>query len=411
MWLVACSATSDEEFSAKGGSAGSGGGSAGTGGGVLDASGGGSSIDDENCGEATYSALRVPANVLMLLDKSGSMTSCPDGSDSCSQDKWDGARQAISASLSSAPPELGVGLVFFPAGEYPHYFQCQNCLTTAMQNNGNVSAQCQPIIEDCGCLDVSSTPEVPVDKLATTLPKIQSELSSASPDGNTPTFHALSAAYDVMRNLPAEGDKYVLLMTDGDPTTHQPREEIPGPITIVIPESFHLCREAPDILAVAHEAATGTPPVKTFVVGSPGVENFGFMSEIAVAGGTSRTPTCDSSEGCNNADNCCHYQIGGSNFAADLEALLTEIAGQLATCVFAIPSGDENVNPDLVNVRYQIPGSEEEDLLRDPAHEDGWDYTDDSKTKVEIFGPACDAIKANTESEVTILLGCKTKVK
>jgi len=91
--------------------------------------------------------------------------------------------------------------------------------------------------------------------------------------------------------------------------------------------------------------------IKTFVVGSPGVESSGFMSEIAVAGGTPRTPSCGTNDGCKDTDSCRHYQIGGASFARDLEALLTDTAGQLATCVFAIPARDENVNPALVNVR------------------------------------------------------------
>ena len=99
--MAACSANSDDGFPSGSGGSSAAGGASGSGGSVFDASGG-SSIDDENCGKATYSALRVPANVLLLLDKSGSMTSCPDGSDSCSQDKWEGARQAIGSALATS---------------------------------------------------------------------------------------------------------------------------------------------------------------------------------------------------------------------------------------------------------------------------------------------------------------------
>jgi hypothetical protein len=213
-----------------------------------------------------------------------------------------------------------------------------------------------------------------------------------------------------MKNsLKRDGDKYVLLMTDGDPSVHTERTQVAP--NIAMPEAFGVCKELADIMTAAQTAATTAPQVKTFVVGSPGVKHFGAMSQLAKAGGTARLPTCDISDSCNDNDNCCYYQIGNSNFSADLQAVLTEIAGQLATCTFAIPAGEGDVDPDLVNVRYTVPGEDQTDLYKDASHQDGWDYTDDTHTKVEIYGEACDEIKKNTESEVTIILGCKTAVK
>jgi hypothetical protein len=42
---------------------------------------------------------------------------------------------------------------------------------------------------------------------------------------------------------------------------------------------------------------------------------------------------------------------------------------------------------------------------------DGWDYTDDTDTKIELFGPACDTIKSTATSKVQVLFGCMTMLK
>ena len=71
---------------------------------------------------------------------------------------------------------------------------------------------------------------------------------------------------------------------------------------------------------------------------------------------------------------------------------LADIAGKLSECVFEIPDG-ENADPDYVNVNVESGGMTTQ-LFKDSDHADGWDYTDDSHTKVELYGPACEKFKA-----------------
>ncbi|MFW5741178.1 MAG: hypothetical protein ACOC1F_12510, partial [Myxococcota bacterium] len=181
-------------------------------------------------------------------------------------------------------------------------------------------------------------------------------------------------------------------------------EFVPPANTYEHPAWLHACMDLPAILQQTADAAAGAPPIKTFVVGSPGVTNTQFMSDLAVAGGTPKSSGCEGTQSC-------YHQIGQSNFATDLQAVLTEIAGQVATCTFALPLESGDVDPNKVNVSYQVGDGEATELYRDPSQQDGWDYTDASQQKLEIHGPACDAIKANTESQVTIELGCKTRIK
>ncbi len=399
--VAACSASGGDTNAIGPGPAGGNGGSPNDSAVVFDGTGG-FTLSDANCGAATYGATRIPASVLVLLDRSGSMSLCPNGEDSgCATIKWDGARTAIDGALSSAPPELRFGLSFFPAGNYPYYLQCNTCEMNAMQ--GIISPECTPVLQDCGCHDVLDQPVVPIDALSTTLPLIQSQLDQIGPDGNTPTYHALESAYAFMSGIADEGDRYVLLMTDGDPTIHQAEQAMPPPFTGKIPESFLECKELSDILGIVESAAKATPSVRTFVIGSPGVTNDEFMSNLALAGNTPKGAGCE-------ASNACYYQIGTGNFSADLQGVLTSIAGQIATCTFAVPPGTADVDPTMVNVTYNAAGTDAW-LLQDSARKDGWDYVDDTHSKIEIFGTACDQIKANTESSVSILLGCQTLVK
>ncbi len=407
--LAACSAGAEGDVIGQGGGqAGQGdsasaGGPGVDGGFVIDGSSGGGATDP-SCAAKTYGATRVPASVLLLLDRSLSMEDCP-GTEPCTQSKWESARVAITGALGQAPPELRVGLSLFPASVYDGYTQCRNCLIESM-TAGQVSGACAPVLDDCGCRDVNAAPNVPVDELSASLAKIDATLIANEPDYNTPTLHALGAAYQILNALPADSEKYVLLMTDGDPTVHELTKKVfvPPMNWYDQPERYGACGELQDILSSAHSAASGAPAVRTFVVGSPGVTNTAFMSSLAVAGGTARYDGCE-------ATGECYYQIGATDFAVDLQAVLTEIAGQVATCTFALPLDSGDVDPNKVNVSYQVGDGGAQELARDAARQDGWDYTDASQQNVEIFGPACEAIKASTDSTVTIELGCVTRVK
>jgi len=77
--------------------------------------------------------------------------------------------------------------------------------------------------------------------------------------------------------------------------------------------------------------------------------------------------------------------------------------------VFAIPDG-QNADPDYVNVEVDLGGAVAQ-LYKDSAHADGWDYTDSSHTKVQLFGPSCDKFKASADAKVSLILGCKTIAK
>lgn len=389
LFALACSATGDDKEFEGSGSGGSGSTSSGDGGGVLTTSTSGAGGLGENCGATTY-ASQVPPSLLLVVDRSGSMAG-GDGT----PDKWAPTVQALGTMTAAAPTDMEVGLLPFPAGDF-------DASGLALCTLNPSDPACAALFADGGCKDVSPTPVVALGPLSQTKAPIDAWLASNGPDGGTPTLWALKTAYDILRNYPAPGERYVLLITDGEPNQYSPAMSI-GPFTI--PESNIECKLLADIEAEALGAASGAPAVKTFVIGSPGSEPAAkFLSQVAVNGQTQKSPACSAAAG------DCHYQIGSANFQTELEAALDAITGQVSDCVFAIPTGTEEVDPNKVNVQLETESGTTL-VYKDTSHQDGWDYTDATQTKIRIYGPACEAYKAEQGAKVTIVLGCETIVK
>ncbi len=393
--LAACSAGADDTAASSSSGPGQGGGS-GQGGGASDGGGdasitvqgstGTGSFNGEACGTEAYGNA-VPAGLLIVLDKSGSMAG-GDGQ----PDKWAPTVSAVTQLTQTAPQQLKVGLTPFPGDD---------CDWDGLECSNLESQACKDALADGCCEDVSPAPAVPVQPLSQSGPLIVEWMNGNGPNGGTPTLWALKRGYHVMKTLTTEGERFVLLVTDGDPNVYTPEQTVGGQFTI--PESNIECKTTADIVAEAASAAAGDPPVKTYVIGSPGVSSEGmrFLSDVATAGLTAP-------DGCSVGVDC-HFQIGTADFQAELQTVLETIAGAISDCVFALPEG-EDVDPDKVNVVIDTPEGPIE-VYRDTTHTDGWDYTDATQTKIQLFGPACELYQSLTGDRITIVLGCNTVLK
>jgi hypothetical protein len=47
-------------------------------------------------------------------------------------------------------------------------------------------------------------------------------------------------------------------------------------------------------------------------------------------------------------------------------------------------------------------------VAKDPSQKDGWNYVDAQFSAIELFGAACDAVKASAGDSVNIVFGCKS---
>jgi hypothetical protein len=370
-----------------GGVAGSGASLVGGSGGMVGKAGASGLDPDAGCAYAAFSAARVPASILIVMDRSGSMSDPATKGGSGS--KWDSAVTALDGALDAAADDLEMGIERFPEGKFD-----DSLLPVCLLQNP-LTPQCKALLDDGGCKDIVTTPNVVVGPLSMTRKPIEQFLGSTKPNGNTPTLWALKNAWDYMAKYPAKGDRYVLLVTDGIPTFHTPA-------MLGLPEMNLECGVLGDLGTATTAARMGTPPVKTFVIGVPGDNDAQILSGIAYLGGTGK-PGCDFNSG------DCHFQIGASNFQKDLQDALTTITGKVSNCVFEVPKG-MNADPAFVNVELDTPTGASA-VLKDPTHMDGWDYTDDTDSKIELFGPSCDAIKTTASSKVQVLFGCATMLK
>jgi hypothetical protein len=152
---------------------------------------------DANCGNSATTMTQVPADLLLVLDRSGSMTNsisddtiCDPGS-GCSQ-RWATMVAAMRAVLASSPASIQWGLKLFSSPG----------ITTG---SGSTPA---------GCV-VSPGVEVPLG--TGNADTLVADIATTEPNFNTPTRAAIETALAYLKTANDGRSKYILLATDGEP--------------------------------------------------------------------------------------------------------------------------------------------------------------------------------------------------
>ena len=184
----------------------------------------------------------------------------------------------------------------------------------------------------------------------------------------------------------------LVLATDGFPTRCAPLD-IPG------------------IAAIAAGGVSGTPKIRTFVIGvftdADKATATANLDALAAGGGTSKALIVTT----------------GGNVAADFQKALDTIRGSTLPCEYAIPPSEAGQQDfDKVNVQH-TDGAGKQELLGYKANAaacgtgPGWYYDVDPAaggmpTKIILCGSTCDAVKVESgAAKIEILLGCKSLVK
>jgi hypothetical protein len=198
---------------------------------------GGASVDTKNCGAKAFALTRSPAEILLVLDRSGSMgdPAMPGGLVS----KWTSVTMAINETLMATNDTVHWGLKLFsdPAG----------CL---VPDGVNVA------IAPMNYMPVWTT------------------IMATIPTGSTPTAQGVAKGAAYLKSIPTATPKYIVLATDGLPNC----AGIGG---------GGANDEAGAIKAVADAAAA---TFHTFVIGiaTAGTPADATLSMMAVAGGEPR---------------------------------------------------------------------------------------------------------------------------
>ncbi len=342
------------------------------------------------CASTDQNAKLTPANLLFVLDRSGSMN-CNAPEDDPQHDalcetqpvkrvadapsKWEMTRDALKGALESlvGAENVSVGVTVFPR---PHD-----------------TLECS----------VREEPDVDIKKLtAAQKEDIDTFLDGVAPAGKTPIAGASILSYKylsdelVAGNL--KGNTFVVLLTDGAETcTDQATSD-----------EF--------VETDVHNATRFN--IKTFVIGAPGsAPGRSMLSEVAFNGLTPQADMCTHG-GAEPDVGDCHFDMTTStDFEGDLAKALGKITSDKAlSCVFDVPKSSGGVKVDLnkVNVTFTPSTGKAVDVLKDdtePCNDgaNGWQYSAD-KTKLFLCGDICDDVKADDGGEVRIVLGCPTEI-
>jgi hypothetical protein len=316
-------------------------------------SGGGGTGDepspDANCGVQTSKTTKLPADVLLVLDRSGSMNEsiaddcccgntctqatgkklCTDRTN-CSE-RWPALTSGVTTTISQTK-EINWGLKLF----------------ASKQSGGKGGSSC----------GVSDGVEVNIAPAATSAAAIQTQIASADPSSATPTAQALAAATTYLKGVKDANAKVILLATDGEPNC--------GPGGDSNSENLEGTKQA------AQTALTAG--YKVYVIGiGPSLDK---LNAIADAGGTAKQYPATSPD--------------------ELAKALTAITTAIASCTFTM----DTAPPEPDNIAVWVGQSR---IDKDPAN--GWSYGGDSKTIV-FNGSACDRIKTGSAGQVQVMFGC-----
>lgn len=326
----------------------------------------GTGVVDPNMACATESRDSKPllVDVYVLIDKSVSMY-CPQADAACDKSpsntppptRWSAVTEAVSKFVQDpASAEIGVGLGFFPLFV-------------------PVNDQCQ--------VSNYSTPLVPIAPAKTSASSVVMQIAAQAPGGNTPTHKALAGAYQYIQSYTAQTPGHtaaVLLVTDGMPFSCGESHTT----TLTLP--------------VVQAAFSGTPSIKTYVVG---MGNTAALDELALAGSGNQT----------------HYFDANGDVSSKIRAALKSVTTTI-TCDYTIPTGGKPIDFGLVNIQAQVGASGMPTALGNVASaaqcdaRGGWYYDANppaTPTKLTLCPQSCEPLKATDNSSVKVLYGCKTK--
>ena len=351
-------------------------------------SGNQSTADAPACATSVVKADKIPLDLYVMLDQSGSMSDSVSGGGT----KWSTVTSALGTFLQQPGLDgVSVGIQYF--GVPPGGGTCSVLSCTVDADCG--ASACGPCVantcigffggagDSCTASDYAM-PSVEIAPLPGVASQLISSMGMHSPTTGTPTSAALQGAVDHAKAWKQShpGDAVVaVLATDGDPGECD--------------------TSLPNIDAIAAAALAGTPSILTFVIGvGPSLSS---LNGIAAAGGTTQAFLVDT----------------GGNVNQQFLDAMNAIRHDALGCQYVIPTPTDGSTPnfDEVNVVYQPMGGNAQtfpnvmDLASCPANGDGWYYDDPANPTQIILCPAsCTLVEGDMTGEVDVTLGCSTVI-
>jgi hypothetical protein len=322
------------------------------------------------CGGAAYDSERLTSNLMLVLDRSGSMD---NETTSGGVRRWDALKTAVRSVLDRYEGQLQFGLMVY-----------SSCVAGTPNSPGTVVFPVglgnEPLIRDwldralsCrsddtgGCLDEHSEAECIQDYFA--VPgKVQDSLCvmCTANDGETSTGPTLMALVGQPSLQDAARTSAVLLLTDGAETT----EEDDGPL-------------APEAAAALYNQVY---PVRTHVVGLSDDVSPESLNATAEAGQTA-----------SNDGDIKYYQV---NDEIELSDAFNSIANSLVSCSYRLTSPPSEADGGRVYVFFNRSAPP---LNPDPVN--GYSY-EPAEGRLTFHGAACRMLEAREVSQLDVIYGC-----
>ncbi|HRI72360.1 MAG TPA: vWA domain-containing protein, partial [Polyangium sp.] len=297
---------------------------------------------------------------------------------------WTDVTNAIKAFVDQpSAAGIGVGLQYFPPTSStascpavcPCPAGCGPCFGFICTGSGSGA---------CNVADYAA-PAVVIQNLPGIAAVIKSNLDMTMPSGNTPTSAALDGAIQYTKQWMTMNPNAVgvtIFATDGDPTECNTNLQ--------------------SIYGIAAAGLSGTPSVKTYVIG---VGDLAFLDDLAAAGGTGTAFKVDKN----------------ANAQQDFLQAMNSIRGAALSCAYLIPPAPagEMIDYNAINVQYTptggmptlIPKAASPAACPPAGGGMAWYYDNNSPPQQILLCPGtCSQISADTSGQIDVLVGCATVI-
>jgi len=340
-------------------------------------SGGGESsttFDPNDCGEAKVSIPIVTPNVMLVLDKSGSMVANPGG-------YWDhDGDDANNDGIADSDP-----MMMTPATakitRWNSLFSVVEFIVNTFDNSMNLGAVLFPsktAISDysAAACPVAMAPEVSVGPMnGQAILNAIPVASDTTLKGGTPAAKGMKVGIAELEGIQTDQPKFAILVTDGAANCSETAPDNTGlfevyddNLPMVVGDAFMNKNIPTYVVGIAIQNVT-SPASKD---GNPDNTNtYDKLNELATLGGKPRPGD---------------VKFYDTQNQVELQTALEEISQQILSCTIdldPVPKYPDYVEVTVNGVAY---GNKQ---VMDCMTEDGWMYTNPEKSQIELCGKAC----------------------